>query len=272
MRISPFQTITEEQVAMIFQQYGTVLETHILRDASGNHRGCAFVKMAHKQGADLAIAILNGQKKVEGSSGPLVVKYADVGVKKPIGFSMMGMGLGMGMSMAGMGMPTLGLPLQNGQQFMGQGSGPARIAAAPQTPMGNLGNMRAMGGIGGVGGVGGGGMAGLGRFGMGLGMPQMGLPGVGSQTEGPPNCNLFIYHLPPEFTDPDLALAFSTFGHLLSAKVFVDKSTGTSKGFGFVSYDNPESAQYAIQAMNGFQIGAKRLKVQIKKPRGAPYG
>jgi RNA recognition motif-containing protein len=42
---------------------------------------------------------------------------------------------------------------------------------------------------------------------------------------------------------------------------------------GFVSYDNPVSAQAAIQAMNGFQIGTKRLKVQLKRSKEAskPY-
>jgi RNA recognition motif-containing protein len=42
---------------------------------------------------------------------------------------------------------------------------------------------------------------------------------------------------------------------------------------GFVSYDNPNSAQAAIQSMNGFQIGMKRLKVQLKRPKDAnkPY-
>lgn len=42
---------------------------------------------------------------------------------------------------------------------------------------------------------------------------------------------------------------------------------------GFVSFDNPQSAQAAIQAMNGFQVGTKRLKVQLKRPResGRPY-
>ncbi|KAI2653310.1 CUGBP Elav-like family member 3 [Labeo rohita] len=37
----------------------------------------------------------------------------------------------------------------------------------------------------------------------------------------------------------------------------------------FVSFDNPSSAQAAIQAMNGFQIGMKRLKVQLKRPKDA---
>ncbi|KAK2091355.1 hypothetical protein P7K49_030639 [Saguinus oedipus] len=41
----------------------------------------------------------------------------------------------------------------------------------------------------------------------------------------------------------------------------------------FVSFDNPASAQTAIQAMNGFQIGMKRLKVPLKRPKDAnrPY-
>ncbi|CTQ86346.1 RRM domain-containing protein [Caenorhabditis elegans] len=42
---------------------------------------------------------------------------------------------------------------------------------------------------------------------------------------------------------------------------------------GFVSYDNIHSSQAAITAMNGFQIGMKRLKVQLKRPRNEsrPY-
>uniref|UniRef100_A0A8C7GEI9 CUGBP Elav-like family member 2 n=1 Tax=Oncorhynchus kisutch TaxID=8019 RepID=A0A8C7GEI9_ONCKI len=95
----------------------------------------------------------------------------------------------------------------------------------------------------------------------------------GSQKEGPEGANLFIYHLPQEFGDQDVLQMFMPFGNVVSAKVFIDKQTNLSKCFGFVSYDNPVSAQAAIQAMNGFQIGMKRLKVQLKRSKNdsKPY-
>lgn len=98
-------------------------------------------------------------------------------------------------------------------------------------------------------------------------------PPAQSPCTGPEGSNLFIYHLPNDVQDSDLIQMFAPFGSVISAKVFIDKVTNLSKCFGFVSYDNPVSAQNAIQAMNGFQLGTKRLKVQLKRPKDAnkPY-
>jgi CUG-BP- and ETR3-like factor len=50
-----------------------------------------------------------------------------------------------------------------------------------------------------------------------------------------------VYHLPHDLTDADLATAFNPFGNVMSAKVYVDKYTGESKGFGKSKTDGARS-------------------------------
>eukprot|EP00440_Ansanella_granifera_P014470 gb/GFBE01015725.1/.p1 GENE.gb/GFBE01015725.1/~~gb/GFBE01015725.1/.p1 ORF type:complete len:254 (+),score=63.47 gb/GFBE01015725.1/:1-762(+) len=63
--------------------------------------------------------------------------------------------------------------------------------------------------------------------------------------------NLFIGNLEPEVDEKMLYDTFSAFGVLLFAKVMRDPDTGTSRGFGFISYDTFEASDAALAGMNG---------------------
>eukprot|EP00980_Cylindrotheca_fusiformis_P002898 scaffold675_cov103-Cylindrotheca_fusiformis.AAC.9 len=98
-------------------------------------------------------------------------------------------------------------------------------------------------------------------------------PGPPIQTttsnKGPDGANLFIFHIPNHFTNMDMYQLFCPYGNLLSVRIMVEKDSGRSRGFGFVSYDSPDAAALAIKELNGFAIGNKRLKVQHKQIRSA---
>jgi len=75
-----------------------------------------------------------------------------------------------------------------------------------------------------------------------------------SSNKGPDGANLFIFHIPNHFTNLDMYQLFTPYGNLLSVRIMVEKNTGRSRGFGFVSYDAPESAALAIKELNGFPV------------------
>lgn len=83
-------------------------------------------------------------------------------------------------------------------------------------------------------------------------------PGPPIQTtasnKGPDGANLFIFHIPNHFTNIDMYQLFCVYGNLLSVRIMVERDTGRSRGFGFVSYDAPESAALAIKELNGFSV------------------
>jgi len=83
---------------------------------------------------------------------------------------------------------------------------------------------------------------------------------------GPPGANIFVFHVPINWTDDDFNAHFSPFGQIVSAKIHVDPVTKASKGFGFCSYVTTQAATMAIKGMNGFDTKqGKFLKVTIKK-------
>ncbi|BES94197.1 RNA recognition motif. (a.k.a. RRM, RBD, or RNP domain) [Nesidiocoris tenuis] len=348
---------SENDVRQMFEGFGAIEECTVLRDTSGQSKGCAFVTFTSKQCAINAIKAMHHSKTMEGCSLPLVVKFADTQKEKDQKrlqqmqanlWSLAGVSLSPQSYLTAVNQqsdpspciaplqllhqlqtnntqPALGtqlflhnspgslqnlttlngsnpsLPLEINQsnlQGLAALQGLANISVANGNPIGmqNLVTLAAMTGAGAVspngssssslsspatptlgalGSINGYGHAPLAATGLPDAYQQYSaaIGRAGKQIEGPEGANLFIYHLPAEYTDADLAQTFLPYGNVISAKVFIDKQTHLSKCFGFVSYDNPMSAQAAISSMHGFQIGTKRLKVQLKRSKEAarPY-
>ncbi|KAH9674927.1 polyadenylate-binding protein 7 [Citrus sinensis] len=70
--------------------------------------------------------------------------------------------------------------------------------------------------------------------------------------------NLFMKNLDSDVTEEHLVEKFSKFGKIASLLIARDEN-GTSRGFGFVNFDNPDDARRALEAMNGSVIGSKVL-------------
>ena len=88
---------------------------------------------------------------------------------------------------------------------------------------------------------------------------------------------LYVGNLSYDVSSSDLEQMLSQHGSVLSAEVISDRSTGRSKGFGFVEMDSEEEAKAAIAALNGQDQGGRALTVNEAKPReprsgGGGYG
>jgi hypothetical protein len=84
-------------------------------------------------------------------------------------------------------------------------------------------------------------------------------------TTGP--TKLFVGGLSWDTTTDDLKTAFSRFGNVLDAMVIQDRNTGRSRGFGFVTFENPPDAEEAVKNMNGAELDGRTLKVNRAEAR-----
>jgi RNA recognition motif-containing protein len=79
--------------------------------------------------------------------------------------------------------------------------------------------------------------------------------------------NIYVGNLPFSYTSADLEKMFTSHGTVSSAQVVTDRTTGRSRGFGFVEMDNDDEARAAITALAETDIDGRRLTVNEARPR-----
>ena len=78
---------------------------------------------------------------------------------------------------------------------------------------------------------------------------------------------LYVGNLSKQITDAQLNDLATPYGALLSAVVATERSSGESKGFGFVEFKNDDEARAAITALDGKDVNGQALKVNEARPR-----
>ncbi|MBG29767.1 MAG: RNA-binding protein [Opitutae bacterium] len=79
--------------------------------------------------------------------------------------------------------------------------------------------------------------------------------------------DIYVGNLPWSASEQELSDAFSQHGTVEKATIIVDRESGRSKGFGFVTMNDNEQANSAIEALNGCDFGGRNLKVNEARPR-----
>jgi RNA recognition motif-containing protein len=93
------------------------------------------------------------------------------------------------------------------------------------------------------------------------------LRGRSSRKEGVMGNKLFVGGLAWATTDVTLKEAFSKHGQVREARVVLDKETGRSRGFGFVTFATEEEAARAKDAMNGAMIDDRAVRVDFSQEK-----
>ncbi len=78
---------------------------------------------------------------------------------------------------------------------------------------------------------------------------------------------LFAGNLGFDVTENDLQDLFSQHGTVTEVNLMLDRSTGRSRGFAFVTMGTEEAAQAAIQALNGHDFKGRAMTVNVARPR-----
>lgn len=92
--------------------------------------------------------------------------------------------------------------------------------------------------------------------------------GRSSQYEGGvEEAKLFIGNLSWNTTDVSLGDAFADYGTIIDSKVVMDKFTGRSRGFGFVTFSDAGAASAALEEMNGVEVDGRPIRIDRANKR-----
>src|SRR5687768_12441735 len=78
---------------------------------------------------------------------------------------------------------------------------------------------------------------------------------------------LFVGNLSFNTTENDLQDLFAAYGPVQSVDMIMDRMTGRPRGFGFVTMENKEDAQKAVEALHGKNLDGRDLTVNEARPR-----
>jgi len=79
--------------------------------------------------------------------------------------------------------------------------------------------------------------------------------------------NIYVGNLPFSATEEELREMFGAHGEVARTSIITDRETGRSRGFGFVEMPDDSSAQAAIEALNGKDMGGRPLTVNEAHPK-----
>ena len=78
---------------------------------------------------------------------------------------------------------------------------------------------------------------------------------------------IYVGNLAKSTTQAEINTLFATAGTVTSVELVMDKATGQSKGFAFVSMPAQADADKAISMFNAYSLADNTLKVNVAKPR-----
>ena len=79
--------------------------------------------------------------------------------------------------------------------------------------------------------------------------------------------NIYVGNLPYETSEDAIRDLFSNHGEVSSVRLISDRETGRLKGFGFVEMPDDSAGDAAIEAMDGYELDGRPLKVNEARPR-----